>query len=600
MIDTISIPLPVAVPAASAAPIRTLPALVHEEAGRDPRRTVLTALDRDGAATEVLSWGQLDTAARALAADLLAVAAPGDRVLVPAMPDLRFQVAFLACLYAELVAVPVPPIRPVGLRRTGTGKVDGGRLNRLLAICADARPSAAVVPGAVLGPLADAVAGDPLLSRLHLVAAEPRPDGAALAPVPASVDPGAVAFLQYTSGSTAAPRGVVVTHGAMLANQQLIHDHLRITRDSTVVSWLPVYHDMGLCAGLLQPLFSRAQAVVFAPETFMVRPERWLQAISGRTDVISPAPDFAYALCVARIGAAQRAGLDLRGWRVALSGAEPVRAETLHAFSRAFAANGLSEKALTAAYGLAESTLFVSGGAVDAAPDVRRYDREALGRSRAVPVSELPGHRERTDLVGCGGPGSGVQVAIVDPESLRRCPERAVGEIWVDSPSNGAGYWAQPQASRDTFAARLPAEPGRRWLRTGDLGFLDGGQLFVTGRRKDVVIIRGANYYPHDFERLVQDADPLLAGGVAAAFGTEGADAVTVVAEVAREVTAEQAQALSLTAARAVAAQLPVATGIVLVPHGRVPRTTSGKVRRGECAARLADGRLPVLARWQA
>ncbi|GAB1640675.1 fatty acyl-AMP ligase [Krasilnikovia sp. MM14-A1259] len=591
--DTFTRPVVAAPAARPSTLIRSLPATVHEEAVRNPDRTVLTALDRDGQTAEVLTWAELDRQARALATDLRAVAVPGDRVLVPAMPDLRFHVAFLACLYGDLVAVPVPPIRPAGLRSAATGK-RANRLDRLLAICADAAPAAAVVPGAVVDALAQVAAGEPVLRRMHLVAAEPHETTDPIA-VPQWVDPAEVAFLQYTSGSTAAPRGVVITHGAMIANQRIIAEHLRITSQSTVVSWLPVYHDMGLCAGLLQPVYVRGEAVVMAPETFMVRPERWLRAISGRRDVISPAPDFAYALCAARIGPEVRRELDLSGWRVALSGAEPVRADTMRAFTEAFADSGLPATAPTAGYGLAESTLFVSGGRAGEPLKVGRFDREELAHALA---SAAGPDAAAAEVVGCGGPVAEVEVAIVDPITFRRCRPGTVGEIWVDSPSNGTGYWGQEESSREIFAAELADEPGRGWLRTGDLGFLEGAELFVTGRLKDVVIIRGANYYPHDFERLVQAADPLLAGGIAAAFGTSGTDSVTVVAEVARDVTDSEAHALTVAAARAVAEHLPVATGIVLVPRGKVPRTTSGKVRRGECAAHLSQGKLPVLARW--
>jgi nonribosomal peptide synthetase protein BlmVI len=409
----------------------------------------------------------------------------------------------------------------------------------------------------------------------------------------------------------------MITNRALLANQAAIHERTSTSSAATMVSWLPLYHDMGLCLGLLMPIYAGSAAVLLEPETFLVRPERWLQAISGVPEARSAAPDFAYAWCARRVGERAKAGLDLSGWKVSVSGAEPVRADTLRAFYAAFAGCGLSSRTLTPSYGLAEATLFVTGASVADEPVIHRYDRAALNRGLAVPADEDGGGGAGlAEAVGCGRPGSGIRVAVVDPGTRRPCPERTVGEIWVDSPSNGAGYWGRPEESRETFGAQLsgaPRDSAQRWLRTGDLGFMDGNELFVTGRRKDLIIVHGVNYYPHDFERLAQQAHPLLGEGLAAAFVLDDANRVTVVVEAGRPRRAADstgdsgggdgsddsaAAAAAAAAVRAVTAELPVMTDVVVVPTGQLPRTTSGKVRRGESAEALRGGRLPVLAQW--
>jgi acyl-CoA synthetase (AMP-forming)/AMP-acid ligase II len=591
-------------PRGPASRIWSLAQMLADDARRLPNRTMFTALDREGATAETRTAAELDADARRLASALLAIAAPGDRVLVPAMPGLGFHKGFLACLYAGLVAVPVPPIRVGGLKQRDPRGTR--RLGRLTAICADASPLAAVVPSAQLNDLRDlldAATEHSALAGLHLLAADvdgasslgssPQQDSSL--PGLGEVDPAAPAFLQYTSGSTSAPRGVVVTHRAMMANQRAISERYAIGHESTCVSWLPLYHDMGLCAGLLQPLYTGGDGVVMEPETFLVRPERWLEALSGRTDTVSAAPDFAYQLVTARLTPEVKGRLDLSGWRMALCGAEPVKPLTIRMFNDALADCGLRATALTPAYGLAESTLFVSGNDVDDPAFVERFDREALGRGTARRTSDPSG----VELVGAGRPHDSITVAVVDPDSFDRLPDGRVGELWVRSESNGAGYWGQTEDSRAVFEAEIHGESGEGWLRTGDLGFFDDGELVVTGRLKDLVIIRGVNYYPQDFERIVQEAHPALCWGLAAAFADESnSGRVQVVVEADRRTPqAELAEAAS-TAVRAVTTELPVQVEVLVVDRGQVPRTTSGKVRRKECAMRIRQDQVSVLAGW--
>ncbi len=574
--------------------IRSLASIVAQAAWDDPDRTVLTMLDRHGGIADVRTARGLDEDCRRLAGRIRRVAGVGDRVIVPAMPGLRFHVAFLACLYAGVVAVPVPAIRVAGLRRQRADTRPG----RLLGLCVDCTPVAAVVPDDELAALAEAAADIPELARISFLGATGAVGSGGSAdddlPPPEPVEwlePETLAFLQYTSGSTSTPRGVMITHAAMLANQRLIRDELDIRPTTTVVSWLPTYHDMGLCAGLLQPLYAGAPAVLMEPETFLLRPQRWLEAMSGVADVVTAAPDFAYAFAAQRIPAPAGSALDLSGWRVALCGAEPVQPSTIEAFATAFADAGFRRAAFTPGYGLAESTLFVCAAAVGDEPAVGRYDRLALGAGRAVDSAD-PTARHLTKL---GRAAPTVDIAVVDPATRVRCPDRVTGEIWVHSPSNGAGYWARPAATADTFGATIVGEPGRNWLRTGDLGFLDDDHLVIAGRSKELIIIRGVNYYPPDFERLAQSVPGLPAGPAAAFSAPARPDRVVVVVEAGRDAVAEPWAQITAAAVQAIGTVLPVQVEVVVVRAGQIPRTTSGKVRRLACAELFAGGGLAVL-----
>jgi acyl-CoA synthetase (AMP-forming)/AMP-acid ligase II len=389
----------------------------------------------------------------------------------------------------------------------------------------------------------------------------------------------------------------MISNGALLANQQMIKERLELRPGSRAVSWLPPYHDMGLTTNVLLPLFAGIEVVLMEPETFMLRPELWLRELSAHPDVSTAAPDFAYRFAAARVGADVRRTLDLRGWRTALTGAEPIRADTIRTFETAFAGCGLRPSVFTPAYGLAESTLFVSGAPVDAPPTIRRFDRAGLQAGRAVPTDGPAA----VEVVGLGRPADGVEVVVTDPGTGAALMALEVGEVWVRSPSNGLGYWGQPSQSRATFAGRRGV-PGSTnvdegWLRTGDLGFLDEwGQVFVTGRQKETIIIRGANYVPQDFEQLVQEAHRLLTRGPAAAFADADApDRVVVVVEVDRAADRDALVDALADGVRSAAAHLAVQTEVLAVTAGQIPRTTSGKVRRLECADRHRRGELRII-----
>ncbi|WP_168714783.1 fatty acyl-AMP ligase [Streptomyces sp. A0592] len=567
-------------------------ALIARAQGPDADRALVTALDAAGQVIEALTPVELDRHARALAAALRRTGRPGDRVIVPALPGLDFHIGFLGCLYAGMIAVPVPAFRAAA--RTGTTS----RAERLSAICGDCTPCAVLV-----STQQDAEdAGDDLAPGVEWIAVR-RPEGeagdTAALPDPLALDPAATALLQYTSGSTGDPRGVVVGHGNLVANQAAMRDRCEVDPTTTIVSWLPFFHDMGLCTAVVLPLVSGATTVTMEPATFVRDPRVWLRAISAEDDVFTAAPDFAYDICVNRIPAKERAAIDLSTWRVAVNGSEPVRAATQRRFAEAFRPSFFREEVFSPGFGLAECTLAVSLTPSLVPTVVGLYDREALAEGKAVVTTVAD---EGIELVGCGTVVDDVRVAIVDPETHRPLAGRVVGEIWVDSPGNCGGYWRREEESAEIFAARLAGtdgeESGRTYVRTGDLGFLDGGELFITGRIKDVLIIGGENYFPQDAEAVALDAHPAFAQQRAAAWPlSEDDKGVAVVVEtIERD---PEALAVAVRAAGiAVAKVLPTAVSVYAVPRNKVPRTTSGKIRRRACAEQVTSGLLQPLAQW--
>ncbi|MEU8028918.1 fatty acyl-AMP ligase [Streptomyces sp. NPDC049099] len=562
-------------------------ALLARAAGPDAGRPVFTALDADGEPAEQLTAGALLDRVRALAAALRAVGRAGDRVIVPALPGLDFHVGLLGCFYAGMIAVPVPQLRTGARQRTTV------RAERLTAISRDCAPVAVLVSTAEEAEEAedteDAVAWIPVR--------QPARDAAAPAG-PAALAPADTALLQYTSGSTGSPRGVLVSHGNLVASQVALRDRCEIDSETTVVNWLPLFHDMGLCTGVVLPLVSGAAAVTMEPATFVRDPRIWLRAIEAEEDVFAAAPDFAYNLCVRRIPEDERARIDLSTWRVAANGSEPVRASTLRRFAQAFRRSFFREEVFTPGYGLAECTLTVTMDRPLYPTPVRHYERDALAAGRATPAS--PG-ADAVELVGCGTAVSGVHVRVVDPDTRRPLAERVVGEIWVDAPGNCAGYWGRDAESAEVFAARTegdPADADTRYVRTGDLGFLDGDELFVTGRLKDVLIIGGENYFPQDVEAVAGAAHAAFEHQRAAAWPLDEAHpGVAVVVETRERDPRELADAVRA-AGIAVARVLPAPVSVYAVAPNKVPRTTSGKIRRRACAQQMAAGRLPLLAHW--
>jgi amino acid adenylation domain-containing protein len=530
-----------------------------------------------------LTYAELGRRACAVAALLQQRCAPGDRALLVQPPGLGFIAAFLGCLAARVVAVPVHPPR----RHSG--------ISRLCAIARDTRPAVLLSTPALLGRLRAGQAECPELAGAEVVATDGLDPALAERWVEPDVDPDALAFLQYTSGSTSEPRGVRVTHANLIHNERMIADAFGQSADSVILGWLPLFHDMGLIGNVLQPLYLGAPCWLMSPLAFLQRPARWLEALSRYRATTSGGPDFAYDLCVRKVGEAERSALDLSSWSLAFSGSEPVRAETLDRFAAAFAPCGFRRTAFYPCYGLAEATLFVTGGTRGTAPPVRTFAAAELAASRAMPVpAGAPGARP---LVGCGRPWGGQRVVIADPQSGAECPPGRLGEIWIAGPSVADGYVGQPEGTEQTFRAHLADGSGPPFLRTGDLGFLDGGDLFVAGRLKDLIILRGRNLYPQDVERTAERAHPDLRLGGAAALSleTEEGERLAIVLEVERRAAAE-VEVVAAAVRQAVAAEHEAQVqAVVLIRAGALPKTSSGKVQRRACREAWLAGDLAVV-----
>jgi amino acid adenylation domain-containing protein len=566
----------------------TLVEVLRERAERQAAKTAYRFLADGEDEAAALTFAEVDHRARAVGAYLQESGAAGERALLLYPPGLEFVVAFLGCLYGGAVAVPAYPPR--------THRPD----SRLAAIVADARPRFALTTPALAQLAAGFAAQAPGLRDVRWIATEELDDGWAerWSPPAAAQLAERTAFLQYTSGSTASPKGVIVTHRGLLHNERMIQLAFGQSAASVIVGWLPLYHDMGLIGNVLQPLFAGATCVLMAPVAFLQQPIRWLRAISRYRATTSGGPNFAYDLCVQKTDPAARAGLDLSSWQVAFNGAEPVRAETLDRFAAAFAPHGFRRAAFYPCYGLAEATLFVTGGSPGRGAAVRAVDAAALGRDEAEPAAA---GRPARALVACGRPRLDQRLLVVDPESGRPRAAGKVGEVWVAGESVAAGYWNRPEETRETFAASCADDPEGRYLRTGDLGFLAGGELYVTGRLKDLLIVHGRNHYPQDLELTAERSHEVLRPGGGAAFAVEvdGEERVAIVHEVQRN-RRRDLEGVVEAVRRAVAVEHEVPVhAVVLIQPNTLPKTSSGKVRRRACRDAFLAGGLDVLAEWR-
>ncbi len=525
----------------------------------------LTVVDEvAGVRREVaLTYAEFARRVHALAARLQQQFVPGDRALVLQDNDEHYAVSMLACFHCGVVAVPVFP--PESQRPQHLARLQGIARDCGAACVLTTGPWEALVRTGFPG--LEVIAGDAV--------------DLALAPAwqPHAPADGDLAFLQYTSGSTGDPKGVMVTHGNLVANERAIQEGMEVGPADCFVTWAPLFHDMGLIGGLLQPLYSGASLVLVSPRYFLERPARWLELVSRYRGTVSGGPDFAYRLCVERVSGSQALGLDLSRWRVAYSGAEPVRADTMAAFTERFAAQGFAAGAVHACYGLAEATLYVTGVRPGSGLWARHFSAQALAVGAATPGDAGDG----TALVGCGSPASGHAVQIMDVASLAPADAGCVGEIWASGPSVAAGYWGKPEATAATFVEH----GGRRWLRTGDLGFLHGGQLVVTGRTKDLIILRGHNVYPQDVERAIEAEVEAVRKGRVAVFAVQGAqgEGIGAAVEVSRGMQKSvppRALVEALSAAVSEAVGEPLSAVLLLQP-GTLPKTTSGKLQRSAC-----------------
>ncbi|MFD9002594.1 fatty acyl-AMP ligase [Streptomyces sp. NPDC059582] len=563
---------------------RSLVDVLTTHASQRPDRIAYRYLvtgDSDGETADI-SYARLARRSRAVAAWLQDRGLAGSRAMLLYPPGLEFISGYLGCLSAGVIAVPGVPPR---------GRAQNHRaLTRMKRLIADADAKVILGGREVVAALADMARHLPELVDVTCVVTEDIPDDAADSWTEPDLTADSVAFLQYTSGSTSAPKGVAVTHGNLLDNERVITERMGHTPDTIeeydgelLLSWLPTYHDMGLIGPVLNTVYLGVTATLFSPLHFLQRPDRWLTAISRYRPHTSGGPNFAYELCLKHATPELVDALDLSSWKVAFNGAEPVRAATLRRFTGTFAPAGFRREAFYPCYGLAEATVMVTGGSVDAAPVL--LDADGSGP-----------HSGATDAaaIGCGRPGPGMTVAVADPEQHVELPEGEVGEIWVSGASVAKGYWRNALATRQTFRATLAGHEGR-FLRTGDLGFLRDGELFVTGRLKDLMVVDGRNHYPQDLELAAEMSHPALRPGCTAAFsvdaGVEG-ELPVLVAEVSADAADETEKITDLVrAAIGEAHGLPV-HDVVLVHPGTIPKTSSGKIQRRASRAAYLDGTL--------
>ena len=562
--------------------------ILRRRAQEEPGQRLFTYLEDGENETASLTAVQLDLKSRTLAAYLQERGLSGQQILVAYPPGLDFIVGFFGCLYARAIAVPAPPPR----RNRHDARLD--------AIAQDAGVAAILTKGEIADEFERRVHCTGVLNSLPWLTTD-RPLAASPDDwQPPQLAPQDLAYLQYTSGSTGVPNGVMVSHDNVIQNSKNIQPLCTISSEACAVTWLPSFHDMGLMDGILQPLYTGFCCYLMAPQAFIERPVRWLQAISRYRATHSGGPDFGYRLCVDRVSVEERDALDLSCWVNAYSGAEPVRAETLRRFAKYFAPSGFQSRFFFPCYGMAETTLIVSGGPLLDAPKILDVEAAALEQHRVVLAAA--GHIGRRTVVGCGPPCINTEVAIVQPNTGRRCRQDEVGEIWVAGASVTQGYWNRPDETAEAFAAFIAGTGEGPFLRTGDLGFMYDGQLYITGRLKDLIIIRGRNHYPHDIEQTSEKSHPGLRPGAAAAFSVEveGEERLVLVHEVKR-VWLRKLDVAEVAASicAAVTAEHDVAVhALCFVKPTRLAVTSSGKVQRRTAKAAWLSGEMEPVSTW--
>jgi 8-amino-7-oxononanoate synthase len=568
---------------------RTLVDVLLEHGQAQPHKLAyrfLTTGETDGP-TETRTYGALLRRVLSLAVRLRREGLSGERALLLYPGGLEYVEGFLACLAAGVVAVPAYPPDPGRLQRT---------LPRLQAVASDADVKAVLTTGAIKDLMSQFGEHDPHLATRTSVATDEVDESLAPEWQRPNLDGESIAFLQYTSGSTALPKGVIVTHGNLMHNERQIQIGFDMKPTSIVVGWLPLFHDMGLIGNVLQILYNGSTVTLMSPIDFLQRPLRWLRAMSHFKADTSGGPNFAFDLCVRKAKAEEIASLDLSSWRIAFTGSEPVRAETVERFARTFAPCGFEMDSFSPCYGLAEATLFVTGGRTRAGPVVRSMSRHALaeGRVRAAEAAE-----DGVRLTGCGHPWLDQEVAIVAPDTNRRVAAGVVGEIWVRGANVARGYWNRPEATAQTFRACIADTGEEPFLRTGDLGYLSDDELFVTGRLKDLIIVRGRNHYPQDIEQTVERSHAALRPGNSIAFSIEtgGHEKLVIAAEVdERSGPIDFEEVIGAICAAVNAEHQLQVHAAALLPPRAIPKTSSGKLQRRACRSAFEEGTLGALA----
>jgi acyl-CoA synthetase (AMP-forming)/AMP-acid ligase II len=530
----------------------TISDVLRRRAELTPHRRVFLFLERGERERASYTFAELDRKAMAIGSRLAALGARGKRVLLPHPPGLEFVASFFGCLYAGAIAVPgCSTLLAARHRDRLRFIVEDAEVEFILAACTEALTS-----------FHESLTNEEWASRLSLLAADEVPETEVVGCSLTGCAPDDMAYIQYTSGSTCSPKGVVISHRNVMCNQQMIQSAFRTSESSVVVSWLPHFHDMGLVGVLQQAVYAGMSVVLMAPLDFIRRPVQWLRAISTYRASISGAPNFAYDLCVERVKDEAVVQLDLSNWKLAFNGSEPVKADTMKRFAKKFGKARFCMESFYPCYGLAEATLLVSS------------------RVRSEPLLE------RRQVVSCGQGREGERVQIVDPKTRRRCSEGTEGEIWIAGPHVARGYWRRPEETREILKAYLSDTGAGPFLRTGDLGYLVNGELYITGRLKELIILRGKNHHPQDIEATVASSHPLLRRDCGAAFSVEviGREELVVFQEVERQTPPERAFEIKCAIQQALAVDRAIKPySVVLFKPNTIPKTSSGKIMRSAC-----------------
>ena len=569
----------------------TLVDILRRRAKEKPHQEVYKYLI-DGETEETsLTYEQLEQKAKAIAAHLQSICSPQDRVLLLYPSSIDYITAFFGCLYAGVIAIPAYPPRP------------NRSLNRIHNILHNADTKIALTSTDTLQTLEHQLAKTTELQDLNWITTNTISSQLAQNWKSPNISAESIAFLQYTSGSTAEPKGVKIAYKNLLHNMEAIHRCFRHSTQSRGVIWLPPYHDMGLIGGILQPLYGDFPVTLMSPLMFLQNPLRWLKAISREGATTSGGPNFAYDLCVRKFKPEQLTDLDLSTWQVAFNGAEPINHETLSKFAHTFAPYGFDYSAFYPCYGMAEATLIISGGSKHTAVVTKTVQGKALEKNKIAiaDASEINPHT----LVSCGGSLQDQKIVIANPETMVSCKRGEVGEIWVSGSSIAQGYWRQPQITEETFNAYLRDTKAGPFLRTGDLGFLDQGELFFTGRLKDMIVIKGRNHYPQDIEKTVESTNPWIRPSCVASFSieTKGEEKLVVLAEVERRYWSSNRTTKTANSNSSIATNKLISVKdltqlikreiskhhdlqtytVLLLKPGSLPKTSSGKIQRHAC-----------------
>lgn len=573
----------------------TIVDVLLDQSKNQPHQTAYTFLADGEHESGSITYQNLDFQARAIALQLLTKVKPGDRALLiyPYTSGLEFIASFLGCLYAGVIAVTDYPRQHIKSLSQYQDRI----VDCQAAIALTTQEFADRVKGQLISNPGMAmklkalpwIASDRV--NLDLAKQWQMPD----------ISGETLAFLQYTSGSTGQPKGVMITHGNVLHNSQVIYKSFGHHDQTKILMWLPMFHDMGLIGGVMQPLFAGLPAVLMSPIALAQKPLLWLQALSKYQITTSGGPNFAYDLLCQKVTEEQRASLDLSHWEVAFTGAEPVRAETLERFSKLYQPCGFKKEAFYPCYGMAEATLFITGVDATEYPTITYLDKKALTEDQVIEVTSEHPHAKST--VSCGHTWLGDEMIIVDPETKFKCPPDKVGEIWAKGAGIAKGYFQREEHSAETFQATLADNPNKTYLRTGDLGFIKDGELYITGRIKDMMILWGRNHYPQHIEETVESCHPSLRPNHGAAFSVDvnGEEQLVIAHEInrtdLRELNAEEV----IGAIRLAVGEQNMANvfAVALLKTGSIPKTSSGKIQRRACQSMFLDGSLNTVAQWQ-